>query len=136
MSTKLNAGCSLLALAIATSLAGNAFAQTPAVGQPPGAAEDARQIDEIVVTGSSIRGVAPVGSNLVSVGQEAMAKTAAISTTELVNTIPAITTAGSTPQAQSAYSYYAPQIHSLAGSGSNTTLALIDGLRMPGGGLQ
>ncbi len=31
---------------------------------------------DIVVTGSSIRGVAPVGSNLVSVGQEAILKVA------------------------------------------------------------
>src|SRR5690606_10739901 len=115
---------SLIAMAVATS-----FFATAAYAQ-------SSDLEEVVVTGSSIRGVAPVGSNLVSVGQEALAKTAATTTTELVNTVPAITTAGSTPQAQSAYSYYAPQIHSLAGSGSNTTLALIDGLRMPGGGLQ
>ena len=126
MSRNFKTGGSLIAIAVAMSFFGaNAYAQ-----------DDASQLEEIVVTGSSIRGVAPVGSNLVSVGQQAIEKTAATTTTELVNTIPAITTAGSTPQAQSAYSYYAPQIHSLAGSGSNTTLALIDGLRMPGGGLQ
>jgi len=118
---------------------------TPQAAQVPASAGSGQELppedsaspgEDIVVTGSAIRGVAPVGSNLVSVGQEALIKTAAISTSELVNTVPAITTAGSTPQAQSSYSYYAPQIHSLAGSGSNTTLALIDGLRMPGGGLQ
>ncbi len=137
---------SALALVTALAIASGATAQTAPANEPvaPSAgsgqatpSEDSGEdAEEIVVTGSSIRGVAPVGSNLVSVGQEALAKTAAISVTELVNTVPAITTAGSTPQAQSAYSYYAPQIHSLAGSGSNTTLALIDGLRMPGGGLQ
>jgi iron complex outermembrane receptor protein len=124
MSRNLKMSGSLIAIAIATS-----FFATSVSAQES-------DLEEVVVTGSSIRGVAPVGSNLVSVGQEALAKTAATTTTELVNTVPAITTAGSTPQAQSAYSYYAPQIHSLAGSGSNTTLALIDGLRMPGGGLQ
>jgi iron complex outermembrane receptor protein len=127
MSQNLKSSASLAALIIATSF----FATTAGAQDQADSA-----VEEIVVTGSSIRGVAPVGSNLVSVGQQALQKTAATSTTELVNTIPAITTAGSTPQAQSAYSYYAPQIHSLAGSGSNTTLALIDGLRMPGGGLQ
>ncbi|MBN8832125.1 MAG: TonB-dependent receptor plug domain-containing protein [Sphingomonadales bacterium] len=132
-------GVSILAFATAMILPGaSAFAQAPqaASGEAEQAEEDGAAVEDIVVTGSSIRGVAPVGSNLVSVGQEALAKTAATTTSELVNTVPAITTAGSTPQAQSAYSYYAPQSHSLAGSGSNTTLALIDGLRMPGGGLQ
>jgi iron complex outermembrane recepter protein len=112
--------------------AGTGQTESPAAEAPSAAEEGA----DIIVTGSSIRGVAPVGSNLVAVGEAALLKTAATSVTELVNTVPAITTAGSTPQAQSAFSYYAPQIHSLAGSGSNTTLALIDGLRMPGGGLQ
>jgi iron complex outermembrane receptor protein len=133
MSRNLKVGGSLIALIVATSsYATTASAQSAAAA----AAAAPAQLEEVVVTGSSIRGVAPVGSNLVSVGQEAITKTAATSVTELVNTVPAITTAGSTPQGQSAYSYYAPQIHSLAGSGSNTTLALIDGLRMPGGGLQ
>lgn len=134
------AGVSALAFAAAISIFGvSASAQTAdqaaADALPADVGEPIADAD-IVVTGSSIRGVAPVGSNLVSVGQEALAKIAATTASELVNTVPAITTAGSTPQAQSSYSYYAPQIHSLAGSGSNTTLALIDGLRMPGGGLQ
>lgn len=139
-------GGSALALIASLALASAAHAQDAAAQEIPPAAgtgqdvapaiEDDDQNAEIVVTGSSIRGVAPVGSNLVSVGQAALEKTAATTVTELVNTVPAITTAGATPQAQSSYSYYAPQIHSLAGSGSNTTLALIDGLRMPGGGLQ
>ncbi|PKQ01188.1 MAG: TonB-dependent receptor [Alphaproteobacteria bacterium HGW-Alphaproteobacteria-13] len=123
---------SVLAFAAATLFAPAVMAQTA----EDDTSQNLRGDQEIVVTGSSIRGVSPVGSNLVSVGQESLAKIAATTSTELVNTVPAITTAGSTPQAQSAYSYYAPQIHSLAGSGSNTTLALIDGLRMPGGGLQ
>lgn len=135
------AGASAIAFAAAmVVLSGAASAQTAGAAQDDSALPEevtsASDGPDIIVTGSSIRGVAPVGSNLVSVGQEAMAKIAATTSSELVNTVPAITTAGSTPQAQSSYSYYAPQIHSLAGSGSNTTLALIDGLRMPGGGLQ
>lgn len=122
----LGASASMLALCFAFS----ASAQTAP------ASEDVVDSDEIVVTGSSIRGVAPVGSNLVSVGTEALEDMAANTATELVNTVPAITTAGSTPQAQSSYSYYAPSIHQLAGSGSNSTLTLIDGLRTPGGGVQ
>src|SRR4029078_12552257 len=33
-------------------------------------------------------------------------------------------------------SFYSPQIHQLGGSSSNTTLVVIDGMRMPGGGAQ
>lgn len=132
-------GSTIAALALLTA-ANAAFAQeatqdavTPSVGSGQDTPDNNA---DIVVTGSSIRGVAPVGSNLVSVGQEAILKVAPTSVSELVNTVPAITTAGATPQGQNAYSYYSPQIHSLAGSGSNTTLAIIDGMRMPGGGLQ
>lgn len=90
----------------------------------------------IVVTGSAIRGVAPVGSNLVSVGLEAIEKTAPVNVSQLVNTVPAISTAGSVAQGENVWSYYSPQIHSLAGSSSNTTLTIANGLRLPGGGTQ
>ncbi len=39
-------------------------------------------------------------------------------------------------QGENVFSYYSPQIHSLAGSSSNTTLVVADGLRIPGGGTQ
>ncbi|MEO7691067.1 MAG: TonB-dependent receptor plug domain-containing protein [Sphingomonas sp.] len=91
---------------------------------------------DIIVTGTSIKGVAPVGSNLVSVGRATIEKTAPINLSELTNTVPAISTAGSVAQGENAYSYYSPQIHSLAGSSSNTTLVIVDGLRLPGGGTQ
>src|SRR5690606_17418180 len=86
--------------------------------------------------GSAIRGVAPVGSNLVSVGLEAIEKTAPVDVSQLVNTVPAISTAGSVAQGENVWSYYSPQIHSLAGSSSNTTLTIADGLRLPGAGIQ
>jgi iron complex outermembrane receptor protein len=91
---------------------------------------------DIIVTGTAIRGVAPVGSNLVSVGAETIEKTAPVNLSQLVNTVPSITTAGSLAQGENGYSYYSPQIHSLAGSSSNTTLVVVDGLRLPGGGTQ
>jgi iron complex outermembrane receptor protein len=90
----------------------------------------------VTVTGTSIRGVAPIGSNLVAVGREALEKTAAINASELTNTVPAITQSGSATQGENTYSYYAPSIHGLGGSASNTTLVIVDGLRMPGGGTQ
>ncbi len=152
-SSKIKVSGSVIALTAAMVFApGIAFAQsTPSTTQttPAAPAEDATLPQEtlsdgsaadlgkdIVVTGTSIKGVAPIGSNLVSVGQATIEKTAPINVSQLVNTVPAITTSGSLAQGENAYSYYSPQIHSLAGSSSNTTLVIMDGLRLPGGGTQ
>jgi iron complex outermembrane receptor protein len=126
-------GASMIVLAAAASLvAGAAQAQAPAQAKSAPSAE----VEEVVVTGSAIRGVAAVGSNLVSVGQEQLEKVAAANMTQLVNTVPAITNSGSSPQGENAVGYYSPQIHALGASASNTTLVLIDGMRMVGGGTQ
>jgi iron complex outermembrane receptor protein len=92
--------------------------------------------DTIVVTGTSIKGVAPIGSSLVTVGEVELEKSAAINLSTLVNTIPALSTNGSLAQGENLWSFYSPQIHQLGGSSSNTTLVVIDGMRMPGGGAQ
>jgi iron complex outermembrane receptor protein len=75
-------------------------------------------LEEVVVTGTSIRGVAPIGSNVITVDQAAMQAVGAVSVSQLVNTVPAITTANSAPQGENVFSYYSPQIHSLGGSAS------------------
>jgi iron complex outermembrane receptor protein len=124
MSRKLSMGASLVALMAATSFATAA------------AAQDTAELEAVVVTGTSLRGVAPIGSAVTSIGQQEIARTGAINASQLVNTVPAITTSGSAPQGENAYSYYSPQIHSLAGSASNSTLVIMDGLRLVGGGTQ
>ncbi len=98
--------------------------------------KSAASVEEVLVTGTSIKGAAPVGSNLVSVGVEELEKSQAINLSTLVNTIPALTTNGSLAQGENLWSFYSPQIHQLGGSSSNTTLVLIDGMRTPGGGAQ
>src|SRR3546814_9406004 len=113
-----------------------ALAQDNATIAPPPQGSQSVADSDIIVTGSAIRGVAPVGSNLISVGQDTIEKTAPVNVSQLVNTVPSISTAGSVAQGENAYSYYSPQIHSLAGSSSNTTLVIMDGLRLPGGGTQ
>ena len=100
----------------------------------PGAGES--DVEAVTVTGTSIRGVAPIGSNLVAVGRETLEKSAAINASELTNTVPAITQSGAAVQGENTYSYYSPSIHGLGGSASNTTLVIVDGMRMPGGGTQ
>src|SRR3954470_10127596 len=150
-SSKIKLSGSVMALSVAMVLVpGTAFAEatpstTPPTTQsddtalPQDTLTDGSAVDnakDIIVTGTSIKGVAPVGSNLVSVGRATIEKTAPINLSELTNTVPAISTAGSVAQGENAYSYYSPQIHSLAGSSSNTTLVIVDGLRLPGGGTQ
>jgi len=152
-SSKIKLSGSVMALSVAMVLVpGTAFAQATPSTTPPATTTqsddtalpqdtltDGSAVDnskDIIVTGTSIKGVAPVGSNLVSVGRATIEKTAPINLSELTNTVPAISTAGSVAQGENAYSYYSPQIHSLAGSSSNTTLVIVDVLRLPGGGTQ
>lgn len=92
--------------------------------------------EEIIVTGTRLRGVAPVGSSVTVLDQKQIEASAPTSVSELTNTVPAISTAGSAPQGQNVYSFYAPQIHQLAGSASNSTLVIADGLRLVGAGTQ
>jgi len=127
------------ALVSAVSLAcGGAFAQEAPANKAPPAGADAETVeDTIIVTGTSIKGAdAPIGSNVMSVGVQELEKTAATNLSTLVNTIPALSTNGSLAQGENLWSFYSPQIHQLGGSSSNTTLVVIDGMRMPGGGAQ
>ena len=116
-----------------TTSASSAVAGPPHPSSQPSADTE---LQEVVVTGTSIRGVAPIGSNVVTVGQKEIEATGAVTVSQLINTVPAITTANSAPQGENVYSYYSPQIHSLGGSASNSTLVIMDGLRLPGGGTQ
>ena len=119
-------------------LSGLAIAQDAAQTTPtPAKTTEAETVaDTIVVTGTSIKGVTPIGSNVVSVGVDELEKSQAINLSTLVNTIPALSTNGSLAQGENLWSFYSPQIHQLGGSSSNTTLVVIDGMRTPGGGAQ
>jgi iron complex outermembrane receptor protein len=121
--TRLMRGGSTVALVAAASLiATTAHAQEA-------------NVEEVVVTGTSLRGVAPVGANLVSVGREAIESTAAVNVQQILKNVTSITAMGGSGIGQTAgNSYYAPTIHNLGSSASNSTLTLIDGHRMPLGG--
>src|SRR5690349_11202460 len=68
-------GASQAALISATSLlSGMAIAQE---ASKPANDQEAANLDEIVITGTSIKGVTPIGSNLVSVGVDELEKSAA-----------------------------------------------------------
>lgn len=131
----LRAAIAALIVASSSLSARSALAQEAPANSAAGAG-GAQSLEEIVVTGTSIKGVAPIGSNLVTVGVEDLEKTQAINLSTLVNTIPALSTNGSLAQGENLWSFYSPQIHQLGGSSSNTTLVVIDGMRSPGGGAQ
>jgi iron complex outermembrane recepter protein len=94
-------------------------------------APDEDETRDIVVTGTSLRGVAPVGSNLVSVSTEALAATGAQTVTGALQSVPALS--GTSGQGATS-AFYQPSIHQLGASASNSTLVLIDGHRGPTGG--
>ncbi|WP_216325110.1 TonB-dependent receptor domain-containing protein [Sphingomonas quercus] len=98
---------------------------------PPAPVPASQPTDEIVVTGTSIRGVAPVGSNLVSVTAETLAATGEQTVTGALDSVPSLS--GVTGQGTTS-AFYQPSIHQLGASASNSTLVLIDGHRGPTGG--
>ena len=150
----LRAGVCLLALSLAdqvgaqaTTAAGDAQitrdAQAPQTPAPAAAIgsenQDATSASEIVVTGSSIRGAPPVGSNLISVGRAEIEDTGAQSVQQILKTVPAVTGLGSVGQggfgSADGSGTNAPTIHGLGASASNSTLILIDGHRLPLSGI-
>jgi iron complex outermembrane recepter protein len=95
---------------------------------------------EIVVTGSSIRGAPPIGSNLISVGRDAIEDNAVQTVQELLQTVPAVW--GGNAASQGAFASFdtsglqVPQIHGLGGANSSSTLVVMDGHRFPLGGVR
>ncbi len=93
------------------------------------------QNENVVVTGTTIRGQQPVGANVISVDRTAIEATGAQTTAQLLVTIPQLDNFGSAAQGGQnsfdASQTQAPTIHSLGSSASNATLILIDGHRIP-----
>jgi iron complex outermembrane receptor protein len=93
-------------------------------------------IEEVVVTGTLIRGRAPVGSPITSVGRDEIESTNSATTQDILRLIP--NTSNSQSVAQGSLigsSYFAPTIRSLGSSASTSTLVLIDSHRIPLGNL-
>jgi len=106
----------------------------------PGAAAQTNAPNEaIIITGTSIRGVAPVGSNLISVGRDEIEQTGVQTVQQLLKTVPAVV--GLNSAGQGSFGSFdpsgtnAPTIHGLGASASNSTLILVDSHRVPLTGL-
>jgi iron complex outermembrane receptor protein len=123
-SRKLLLGSAALGL---MAFATGAFAQAPA---------ETEAVEEIVVTGSSIRGVAPVGSALIGVTKDTIALQAPANTKELMSNIPQLGNFGANAEQSTSNRFrtagFQPNIHNL---GIYATLTLINGHRIaPTGG--
>src|SRR6185503_15848193 len=127
-------GLSLRSAIIAALGVGATAAAQSAAGQTAPGGEE-----EIVVTGSSLRGVAPVGSNLVTVGRSDIENTSAQTVQQILKTVPSVV--GLQSAGQAAYGSFdgagtnAPTIHGLGASASNSSLLLLNGHRMPVSGI-
>lgn len=96
---------------------------------PAPAPEDAEAVTErIVVTGSSIRGVPPTGSNLISVSREDIERIGAANTPDLLASVPQLNSFNTAPQASiGGFGSFAPGMRGLPAS---ATLPLMNGHRL------
>lgn len=96
------------------------------------------QAEDIVVTGTLIRGIAPTGTNVVALGREQIATTGAMTTNEVLANVPQVTSSFmSVPTITSdgGNTSVRPNLRDLGRASGSTTLVLIDGHRVvPNGG--
>lgn len=123
-------------------MAGTALAAFPALAMAQAGAEPGvNQLEEVVVTGTSIKGVAPVGAPVLSLSQEAIRETGLSSTTDIVETLPQFLSLGADEgrgglvQNASANIAQGTAIN-LRGLGTESTLVLVGGRRVAVNGFQ
>lgn len=93
--------------------------------------EDTSELDDVVVTGTAIRGVAPVGSATVGISQEDIVQAPSRDASSLVARLPQASSQGATLTSSGGRAAGV----NLRGLGNNATLVLFDGRRVvPQGG--
>jgi len=127
-------GASALAMALCAASPAWAQESAPAAGAAAPAAEPDAQDgtapdkNEIIVTGSSIRGVPPTGSNLISVTRDDIKTIGANTTADLLATVPQLNSFNTTPRATGGGAgSFAPGLRSLP---ATATLPLMNGHRL------
>ncbi len=117
-------------LALMGTAAAVAFTASPAYAQQA-AQEEPVEVAEIVVTGTAIRGVAPVGSATVGITREDIQAAPVRDASSLVAQLPQASSLGTTLQSSGGRAAGV----NLRGLGNNATLVLFDGRRVvPQGG--
>lgn len=118
----------------------------PACSISVGYAQDADaprapELEEIIVTGTLIRGADPAGTNVIGVSSEAIQETGATTTAQLLQNIPqfgSFNTLAFPGGVGNTLTTNRPNLRSLPGfnnSGGSTTLVLMDGHRIVGAGI-
>lgn len=123
--------------AILASVAMFAIAPSLAYAQDAKSADEEND-DEIVVTGTILRGAPPVGSNSITVGESKIAESGATTANELLTTVPQVTNLfNNVPQSRlgvavNQIQVVRPNLRNLAGetSSSSSTLVMFDGRRI------
>jgi len=137
MRARSNASAFAIALA-ALSAPQTAFAQAAPAEEPQVGEEE--PTEQIVVTGTIIRGAAPVGSSIISVNAADIEKTGLLTTTDILKSIPQVTGLGtgeaSTNTAVNNANLNISRANALniRGLGIQATLTLLNGRRLPVGG--
>jgi iron complex outermembrane recepter protein len=121
-------------LAAAVNAADNPPGAQPTPDQP----STSEQVQEVVVTGTLIRNVAPVGSTLIAMDQEQLQQTGATSLADALRTLPQVDNLGVSEANRSGTGgagniVYGNSIN-LRGLSPFATLTLVDGHRVPPGG--
>lgn len=122
------------ASALAATASAPAFAQGAPGAAPEGQASDGARNEAIVVTGSRVRGAAPVGSTVISLGRDNIEASAGVTTDRIIKEIPQNFDLGvsENSRAQSGGSgniTYGNSVN-LRGIGPYATLVLVDGHRV------
>lgn len=106
------------------------------------AQEPEGSIEEVLVTGSPtgtmLRGVAPVGTNVVSVDKAKIEATGVSNSNDLLAQIPQVSSTFNgkpTMTSNVGAGFPMPKLRDLGVSGGSTTLILMNGLRLPGSGI-
>ena len=117
------------------------FASAPALAQDTNGTDDTASADvqdsgEITVTGSRIRGVAPVGSPLLSIGRDEITTSSAVTTDRLLRELPQVFDLGVSENSRgqsggSSNITYGNSVN-LRGIGPYATLVLVNGHRVVG----
>jgi iron complex outermembrane receptor protein len=102
--------------------------------QAQSANPDAAPVEEVTVTGTSIRGTAPVGSSVTTVTQADIKATGSTSVTGVLASVPQLMGMGQVDSGTTGQGAQQALIHQLGQSASTSTLTLIDGHRAPTSG--
>ena len=151
MKKKANPRLSKAALGASTCTVGILLGVTPfqaafsAQGTTGARAADGNEegLEEVVVTGSLIRGVAPTGANVVALDQTSMEEVGAQTVPQLIATIPQLSQFGQVAQAPlqntvlgSGRTTYRPTLRALPSGTVSPLLVMVDGHALVGAGIQ